>query len=262
MSNRLRVQDSMTNRLSNLCGIELLVSLGVAATVLGLVGTCGFAQEAKPENTNEKQLMAKARQLTFDGKRAGEGYYSADGKQMVFQSERDPANPFFQIFLLDFEFGDVTPVSPGHGKTTCAWIHPDGKRVLYSSTHDDPEAKQKQRDEIEFRESGQERRYAWDYDQHYELYSFDNETKKSTRLTNENGYDAEGSYSPDGKLIAFASNRSAYSRELTKDEQEKFDLDAAYMMEIFVMNADGTNVRQLTDVPGYDGGPFLSLIHI
>ncbi len=258
MSNRLRVQDSMTNRLSNLCGIELLVSLGVAATVLGLVGTCGFAQEAKPENTNEKQLMAKARQLTFDGKRAGEGYYSADGKQMVFQSERDPANPFFQIFLLDFEFGDVTPVSPGHGKTTCAWIHPDGKRVLYSSTHDDPEAKQKQRDEIEFRESGQERRYAWDYDQHYELYSFDNETKKSTRLTNENGYDAEGSYSPDGKLIAFASNRSAYSRELTKDEQEKFDLDAAYMMEIFVMNADGTNVRQLTDVPGYDGGPFFS----
>ena len=122
--------------------------------------TCLGAWQTEEPN-NEARLLKKSRQLIFEGKRSGEGYFSSDGKQMVFQSERDPSNPFFQIYLLDFEFGDVTPVSPGHGKTTCAWVHPTkSNQVLFSSTHNDPEAKSKQRAEIEFRESGQTRRYS------------------------------------------------------------------------------------------------------
>jgi len=77
-------------------------------------------------------------------------------------------------------------------------------------------------------------------------------------LTNVRGYDAEGSYSPDGKLIAFASNRNAYTQPMTEDQRKKFEIDPAVMMDIFIMNADGTDVRQLTDTPGYDGGPFFS----
>ena len=177
---------------------------------------------------------------------------------MVFQSERDPANPFFQIFLLDFEFGDVTPVSPGHGKTTCAWVHPNNRLVMYASTQDDPAAKEKQRKELEFRESGQTKRYSWDYDENYEIYSFDVESKKYQRLTNATGYDAEGSYSPDGKLVAFASNRNAYSKPMTEEQKKAFEVDPAVMMDIFVMNSDGTNVKQLTTAMGYDGGPFFS----
>ena len=231
----------------------------VAIQALTLPANAAAIQQDSEEGLgNEKELLSSVRQLTFDGRRAGEGYYNAEGTKMVFQSERDPANPFFQIFMMDFEFGDVTPVSPGHGKTTCAWIHPNNKQVLFSSTHDDPEARKKQRAEIEFRESGQERRYSWDYDENYEMYAFDIASKKYTRLTNIVGYDAEGSYSPDGKLIAFASNRKAYSEKMSEEQQEKFDLDPAYMMDIFVMNADGSNVRQLTTVPGYDGGPFFS----
>ena len=215
----------------------------------------GTAQEPN----NENRLLKNTRQLIFDGKRSGEGYFSSDGNQMVFQSERDPSNPFFQIYLLDFEFGDVSPISPGHGKTTCAWIHPNQKNlVLFSSTHDDPQAKAKQKAEIEFRESGQTRRYSWDYDQTYEIYSFDTSSKKYNRLTNAVGYDAEGSYSPNGKLIAFASNRNAYAQPLSEDQRKQFELDPAYMMDIFIMNSDGSNVRQLTNVEGYDGGPFFS----
>lgn len=209
-------------------------------------------------STIESQFISNARQLTFDGRRAGEGYFSADGSAMVFQSERVSGNPFFQIFVLDFETGDIEPVSPGHGKTTCAWIHPDNQNVLFSSTHGDADAKKKQREEIEMRESGKERRYSWDYDETYELYSFNRETKQYTQLTDAVGYDAEGSYSPDGKLIAFASNRNAYSRELSEKEKKDFETDPAVMMDIFIMNADGTEVKQLTDVPGYDGGPFFS----
>jgi len=59
------------------------------------------------DTTSERDLLSKIRQLTFEGKRAGEGYFNATGSRMIFQSERDSANPFYQIFLMDQETGDV-----------------------------------------------------------------------------------------------------------------------------------------------------------
>jgi Tol biopolymer transport system component len=206
----------------------------------------------------EAKLISNVRQLTFEGARAGEGYFSRDGSRMVFQSEREPGNPFFQIYLLDLESGDTVRVSPGHGKTTCGWIHPDGNRVLFASTHDDPDARKKQADELELRKSGQQRRYSWDYDRHYELYAWDQKTGVSTNLTNTRGYDAEASWSPDGRWIAFTSNRLAYTEPMTDEQKKQFELDPAYMNDLYLMAADGSNVRRLTDVPGYDGGPFFS----
>ena len=206
----------------------------------------------------EPDFMTGVRQITFEGKRAGEGYFNHDASLMVFQSERRPDNPFYQMYLLDFTTGDIENVSPGYGKTTCGWINPDNNRILLASTHEDPQAREKQKTELEFRESGQSRRYSWDYDENYELYAYDRTAKNYTRLTSAKGYDAEGSYSPDGKQIVFASNRNAYSGEMNERQRKLFELDPANMMEIFIMNADGTNVRQLTDTPGYDGGPFFS----
>lgn len=221
-----------------------------------------FAQQQQQSPTEvsqrEQQFITSARQLTLDGRRAGEGYMNRDGTKMVFQSERVEGNPFFQMFLLDLETGDTTMVSTGLGKTTCGWIHPDDSKVMFASTHEDPDAKQDQLDELKLREEGKERRYSWDYDEDYEIYARDLKTEELTRLTNAKGYDAEGSYSPDGKRIAFASNRAAFSRELTKEEAAIFEKDKSYMMDIYIMNSDGTDVRQLTDVPGYDGGPFFS----
>ena len=204
----------------------------------------------------ESPFISNARQLTFEGKRSGEGYFSADGQKMVFQSEREADNPFYQIYTLDMETGDTMRVSPGHGKTTCAWIHPDGKRVLYASTQGDPEAKAKQKSELDDRAAGVEKRYAWDYDATYELYAY--EDGEYTQLTDALGYDAECSYSPDGTLIAFASNRHAYSEPLSEDDKKLFEYDKSVFMDIYIMNADGSNVKRLTDVRGYDGGPFFS----
>jgi Tol biopolymer transport system component len=206
----------------------------------------------------ESRLIANVRQLTFEGRRAGEGYFSADGKRMVFQSEREVGNPFFQIYLMDLETGDQKRVSPGYGKTTCAWIHPDGNRVLFASTQEDKDARQKQKDELAQRQSGTARRYAWDYDEHYDVFIWDERSGEYTNVTNSVGYDAEASWSPDGRRIAFTSNRSAYGDSVDDDTKKRFELDPAYMNDIYIMDTDGTNVRRLTTAPGYDGGPFFS----
>ncbi len=207
---------------------------------------------------NESLLISKERRLTFEGKRAGEGYFSADGSRLIFQSERQDDNPFYQIYVMDLETGDVDRVSPGHGKTTCAWLHPSKNLALYASTELDPDAKKKQKEELDFRASGKERRYAWDYDPTYDLIQKDLDTGKTTRLTNAHGYDAEGSWSPDGQWIAFASNRAGYTEKLSKKDKEAFELDPAYMNDIYIMKADGSNLKQLTTSKGYDGGPFFS----
>ncbi len=208
--------------------------------------------------TAETMLLSGTRQITFEGRRAGEGYFSGDGKQMVFQSERDPANPFYQIYVTNLETGDIRRVSNGTGKTTCAWIHPNGNNVLYASTHADPLSKQKQDEEIVLRATGKQRRYSWDYDKAYEIYSTDLVSNELVRLTEAEGYDAEGSYSPDGTQIVFASNREAYSRKLSEREEALFKIDPAFMIDLYVMNADGSDVTRLTTEPGYDGGPFFS----
>jgi hypothetical protein len=121
--------------------------------------------------SEEGDFIKNARQLIFEGVRSGEGYFREDGKAMLFQSERDAANPFYQIYMLDLLSGDTRRVSPGKGKTTCAFFQPKSERLLFSSTHEDPQAEAKQKAELEFRASGKTRRYAWDYDPEYEIYS-------------------------------------------------------------------------------------------
>ena len=248
----------MSGLFCHLCRCTLFV-------VIAITNVTGFAQDDDITTTDpaaaarlEVQFLSRTRQITFEGRRAGEGYFSADGRQMIFQSEREQGNPFFQIYLLDRDTGQTTRVSPGHGKTTCAWIHPTGNKVLYASTQDDPDALAEQKEELDLRESGNERRYSWDYDQYYDIYEFDLQAKGYKNLTSTIGYDAEGSWSPDGRLIAFASNRSAYQETLTEEQQKQFDLDPAWANEIYIMDADGSNVRRLTNQPGYDGGPFFS----
>jgi len=230
----------------------LVLAASVAAT--------GLAAQA-PANASgnqERDYLSRVRRLTVEGRRAGEGYWSPDGTRLVFQSERDPANPFYQIYVLDFATGETKRISPGLGKTTCAFFRPGTDQILFASTHHDPKSKQYQDDELAFRASGKERRYAWDYDPEMEIYALAEKSGTLTRLTNARGYDAEASYSPDGQWIVFSSIRDAYNRTLSAQEQKQLATDPSYFAEIYLMKADGSGQTRLTNTVGYDGGPFFT----
>jgi TolB protein len=206
------------------------------------------AQPSEKWQDQETPYLKNIKQLTTDFVRAGEAYFSPDGKRIVFQAEeKDSGNPFYQIFVMDLETGRTRRISPGIGKTTCSYFSPDGTKIIFASTHLDPDAKkhytQEYKERDEEKKSGKRRRYKWDFDEHMDIFEVAADgSGKMRRLTDAKGYDAEGSYSPDGKEIVFCSNRSGEKN-----------------LELYIMSSGGKNVRKLTNAPGcYNGGPFFS----
>jgi len=163
----------------------------------GYAGATSYEEPDAPvgfDTKYESELIIGTHQLITASLRSGEGYFSSDGSQLIFQSEVPGNNPFYQIFVQDLETGDSSLVSPGVGLTTCPWIHPSLDLVMFSSTHEDPQALAKQAEEIRIRESGIDRPYGWDYDSHYDIYQANSDGTGLVNLTNTEGYDAEVSY--------------------------------------------------------------------
>jgi Tol biopolymer transport system component len=211
-----------------------LVTLGLVTT------TSAPAQEAE---SIEGKYLSDVRQVTRGMAKAGEGYFSPDGQQIIYQAV--PLDyPFYQIYTQPLKEGAVPKrISTGRGRTTCSYFSPDGKKILFASSHLDPKLDETEeaarKEDEENKRLGRRPRYKWDFDPYMDMFEADLDGNILKRLTEAKGYDAEGAYSTSGKLIAFCSDR---------------DGDA----DIYLMNSDGTNVRQLTDAKGYDGGPFLS----
>jgi len=211
-------------------GISLCICVCLIQSALGGEKEGGSAVEAKN--------LANLRQVTHGLPRAGEGYFSTDGSEIVYQAY-PVGYPFYQIYTQKLDEQIPRRISPGRGRTTCAYFTRDGEHILFASAHTDPEIDTSERDARALAAQGGRRRYEWVFDSHMDIYVCRHDGTDMQRLTDSPGYDAEGSYSFDGKQIVFTSTR---------------DGDA----DLYIMNADGSEVRQLTDVPGYDGGPFFS----
>ncbi len=185
------------------------------------------AQEVAPFPGEDS--FAAISQLTHGGTNA-EAYFSAEGDRLIFQSTWPGVSECDQMYTMNLDGSDLQLVSTGEGRTTCGYHFPGQDLLLFSSTHlvstQCPPAPDRSRG------------YVWGLFG-YEVFTRDLRTGEVSQLTDAPGYDAEATISPDGRTIVFTSMRSG-------------DL------EIWAMDADGSNPRQLTDDLGYEGGAFFS----
>jgi Tol biopolymer transport system component len=224
--------------------------------------------------------LAEIRQLTFGGENA-EAYFSPDGKHLIFQATVGEKG-CDQQYVMDLATGDVTRVSTGKGRTTCGYFDwPEADRIVYASTHETGEACPPPPDRsrgyvwalyagydiYEARPDGSgvkrltgtpgyDAEATWCHrggklvftsirDGDLDLYEMD-EAGEMRRLTHETGYDGGAFYSPDCSEIVWRASRPQ------GDEEEEYrrlladGLIRPNALEIYVMKADGTGVRQIT----------------
>jgi TolB protein len=239
----------------------------------------------------EEEHLANIRQLTFGGENA-EAYFSFDESRLIYQSSRD-SFPCDQEFVLDLGSGASTLVSTGRGRTTCGYFLPGDERILFASTHaSGPEcpplpdfsqgyvwAVYPEYDIYTAATDGSALRVLTSspgYDAEatvsprgdrivftssrsgdLELYSMNVDGSDLQRLTEELGYDGGAFYSFDGSMIVYrawhypdSAAAGDYLRLLSSN------LVRPSRMEIFVMNADGSGKRQLTDNGAANFAPF------
>jgi len=207
--------------------LSLLGTLALAVAILApLAATQAPPTNASLDRPGEKHLR-NIKQLTNGGENA-EAYFAFDGKKLIFQSTAGQSCD--QIFTMNADGSERRLVSTGKGRTTCSFFYPDGKSILYASTHKGGDACPPT--------PSFDQGYVWPVYDTYDIYRANPDGSNLVPLTTTPGYDAEATIAKDGRVV-FTSVR---------------DGD----MEIYSMNGDGSDVRRLTNLPGPDGGAFFS----
>jgi len=207
--------------------VQVLIS---AIFIVFIVGCNNGSKKLQTGYTfpGEKHL-SNIRMLTDQGENA-EAYFSFDQKRLIFQSSHGQY-ACDQIFMMQLDGTGKKLLSTGTGKTTCSYFFPDNNHFIYASTHGASEACPPP---VDYSHG-----YVWKVYKTFELYVASLDHLSPRVLSPAPGYDAEATISPVGNRIVFTSQRNG-------------DLD------IYSMNLDGTDLIQLTNKLGYDGGPFFS----
>jgi len=244
----------------------------------------------------DEKHFANVRQLTREGENSAEAYFSFDKKQerLIFQSTRPPY-ACDQIFILDLK-SNAPPklVSTGKGRTTCAYFLKDNKRIIFSSTHlgadacpllpnysrgyvwaiyqdydifvarDDGSNLQPLTTtpgydaEATVSPDGKKIVFTSMRDGDLDIYTMNIDGTNVRRLTSAPGYDGGPFFSPDGKQIIYRAAHPQAPEEL-KDYQDllKENLIRPSKLDIFIMNVDGTQQRQITGNGAANFAPFI-----
>jgi Tol biopolymer transport system component len=206
-----------------------------------VLATPVFAQYATQDSVHfaGEKYFKNIRQLTFGGDNA-EAYWSYDGKSIVFQ-KTNPKEGIFcdQIFVAKVPVTDAQKFTPkmigtGKGRSTCAYFLPDGKHIIYASTHLGADTCPPVPDRSKYGN-----KYSWPLYNSYDIFMADMSGKIVKQITSAKGYDAEATVSPDGKKMIYCSDKSG-------------DL------ELYVMDLKSGKEMRVTNELGYDGGAWFS----
>jgi TolB protein len=268
------------------CGLAGVVISGGRASAL----QTGAAPQG-PDAAKEVHL-ANVKQLTFGGENA-EAYFSFDGQDLIFQSTRE-GRECDQIYAMRIDGSNIRRISNGEGRTTCSFFYPDKKHVLYASTYLGGKACPARPDFSRgyvwpvydtydiFRAnadgSGIERLtstpgydaeatisrdgrivFTSVRDGDMEIYSMNGDGSGVKRLTHRPGPDGGPFFSPDGTKIVFRGRPLAPGPEL--DDYKTLlgqGLWRPTSLEIFVMDSDGGNVKQVTSLGGANFAPYFT----
>uniref|UniRef100_A0AC35TWA2 DPPIV_N domain-containing protein n=1 Tax=Rhabditophanes sp. KR3021 TaxID=114890 RepID=A0AC35TWA2_9BILA len=232
----------------------------------------GLHHEHKQQNTVKYHLKKKSliyegedhfeslKQLTFGGQNA-EGYFTKDDTEMIFQAmgrniygtDCDQIYRHQLIPIFPNEKTIPQRMSTGLGACTCSYLFPDHQTSLYAGSFravnfssslengacPSKKCKSKLAETDPVLKGLCNTSYVWDIIPDYDIFKVGKFGEFIKQLTDTEGYDAEATISPDGKLIVYTSMASG-------------DLD------LWLMDSNGDNKQQITTAIGYDGGAFFS----
>jgi len=234
--------------------------------------------------------LANLRQLTFGGQNA-EAYFSPDGRQLIFQ-RRETDDQCDQQYLMNTDGSDMRRVSSGLGRTTCGYFYQGGTRIIYASTVALGDSCPPEPDfskgyvwpipdfdlytsnldgsdlqrltaspgydaEATLSPDGSTIVFTSTRDGDLDIYTMNVDGSNVRRLTNTVGYDGGPFFSPDGKLIVYRASRPATAEEEADYKSLLAEgLVRPSRLEIYVMNADGSDQHQVTSLGGANFAPY------
>jgi len=252
------------------------------------------APEAGPAAIHpDESHLRNLRQLTFDGQNA-EGYWSPDGTRIVYQRmHEDEGLECDQLFVVSLASGTSRRVSTGRGRVTCGYFYEGGERILYASTHlADPKCPppvdhskgyawpmHPGYDIVTAAEDGSDVRrltstpgydaeatlspdgrtivFTSLRDGDLEIYTMGVDGTSVKRLTHEPGYDGGPFFSHDGTRIVY--RRDSHPDEASLARYRELLAENLYrprVLEIWVMDEDGQNKRQVTNLGAASFAPY------
>ena len=278
----------LPNRARFLAAAFLLTSAACAGGGDARSGNSGPAVARQPEVG--ESFFGSLRQLTFGGQNA-EAYWSPDGTQLIFQ-RTDSDSTCDQEYVVNADGSGMQVVSNGLGRTTCGYFYAGGSRILYSSTFaadekcpptpdmsrgyvwalydydiytSNPDGSDLRKifgtpgydAEATLSPDGTRIVFTSTRDGDLDIYTMNVDGSDVRQLTNAVGYDGGPFFSHDGNKIVYRAWHPD-TAEAVADYQAllKENLVRPSRMEIFVMDANGSNQRQITNLGGANFAPY------